>query len=346
MTQNQFPPQTRTQETVAVYSKRAKSLAKKAIQELSIPPGESLDPRQFVAWLSSKKTGLAKTSWRQYKSAVICFLEGAGTDEAAEALDFLREIGSEGSSKGSDKTSGTKLKRLPWRDFVKLTDHLRTVPGKWHNSLLDWIISSTLTGLRPQEWARAEISGTPPDARLVVQNAKNTNGRAHGDERTLLLTGLTQDENDTLARHVERARNWAGMGQFDSFYDGCSLTLYHLCRKLWPKRSKHITLYSCRHQFSANAKASGFSTVEIAAMMGHAVDTTATRHYGKKTAGQELLRVQALPEEVERVDGKFAKNMTGKNRRVVTEPAPKVLKTGLAGNPGDTGITFKSGDGA
>lgn len=340
-----FPAQTKTPETVAVYSKRAKMLIRKAKEELVIPEGESLDPRQFVAWLIQKKPELAKTSWRQYKSAVICFLEGIGTEEGVEALDFIREVGSAGSSKTSEKTSGTKLKRVPWRDFLKITDYLRKFEGKWHKPLLDWIISSTLTGLRPQEWARAELIDLAEGGRaLLVKNAKHTNGRAHGENRTLLLTGLSSDEMETISKHLERTKNWAGMSQFDSLYDGCALTLYHLCRKLWPRRSKHITLYSCRHQFSANAKASGFSTVEIAAMMGHAVDTTAVRHYGKKSAGQELLRVNALPEDVEKVAKKFDKSKVPTKSKRMSEPQPKGFLEKASDATAATGTKKGKGD--
>lgn len=319
---------TRTAETVSLYLRRAKNLIKRAAQDLKLQPGEALDARQFAAWLVDLRPDLAPASWRQYKSAAICFLEQCDDDASGDALDFLRQQDSATCAKDTQKTSSTKLKRFPWRDFQKLTDYLREHNGKWHRPLLDWIISASLTGLRPQEWLGCELSEIANERALLVRNAKRTNGRSHGETRTLLLGDLADEEIETLRRHLERIRIWSGMSQFPEFYSGCALTLHYVSRKLWPRRQKHVTLYSCRHQFTANAKASGFSTAEIAAMMGHAVDTTATRHYGKKAAGHELLRVRAPQAEIDRVRQKFSSTMAGQKaltRKSPMEPQPKIL---------------------
>lgn len=314
---------TRTNETVAVYTKRAKNLAKRAMAELGLAEGERLDARQFVAWLETLRPTLSRPSWRQYKSSVICFLESQDHKEALQAIDYLRDLDTEGCLAKSEKTSSSKLKRFSWRDFQRITDHLRNKPGKWHRPLLDWLICGCLTGLRPHEWVGAEIVDLGGEKALVVQNAKGTNGRSHGPTRTLLLSALSADELQTLRNHIERAKTWAGMEQFDDFYSGCSVTLYYVSRKLWPRRQKHVTLYSCRHQFSANAKASGFSTAEVAAMMGHRVDTTATKHYGKKVAGNELLRVRALESDVARVEQKFEARHASARPKALPDPLPK-----------------------
>ena len=47
----------------------------------------------------------------------------------------------------------------------------------------------------------------------------------------------------------------------------------------------NITLYTARHQFSANAKSDGLSKEEVAALMGHASIYTAGEHYGKRRGG-------------------------------------------------------------
>ena len=92
-----------------------------------------------------------------------------------------------------------------------------------------------------------------------------------------------------------------GMDEYDYFYNGCAIALYKACRQCWPRRKRHITLYSTRHQFSANAKSSGFSRAEIAAMMGHAVDITATIHYGRKQAGNEKVGILPVEDEVSKI---------------------------------------------
>ena len=56
--------------------------------------------------------------------------------------------------------------------------------------------------------------------------------------------------------------------------------------KLFPKKTK-ITLYSCRHQCIADLKHNGYQLSEIAAIVGHGNDATATEHYGKKRYGRK-----------------------------------------------------------
>jgi integrase len=311
----------RTPQTTAQYLRRAENLARNAKAELGLGLTEPIDPRQFVAWLAQRKISskLTRPSWRQYKSAAICYLEHLGTDSALEARDWLFEIDVAGCAKRSDRTSATKLKRFPLKDYDRIMRELSEKPSKWSQPLADWLASSMLTGLRPQEWARAQVQEVRGEPALVVVNAKATNGRAHGPTRTIMLGGLSALELDLVRRHSDRARMWDGMGQFQELYEGCAQTLHQLCRRLWPRRSKHVTLYSCRHQFSANAKASGFSREEVAALMGHAVDTTATTHYGKKLAAQEISRVRPLPEDVQRV---ILKSQEDAGRRP-NEPQPK-----------------------
>ena len=86
-----------------------------------------------------------------------------------------------------------------------------------------------------------------------------------------------------------------------SYYEGCSNLLKYTCIKLWPNRERHPTLYSARHQFSANMKASGCKPEEIAALMGHAVDDTATTTYGKKVNGTRNIKPKVDEEEIKRV---------------------------------------------
>ncbi len=136
---------------------------------------------------------------------------------------------------------------------------------------------------------------------MKIQNAKNTNGRSHGETRTLVLKNVKEEDLLAIRNHLNNIRMFLGMDEYDYFYNGCAIALYKACRQCWPRRKRHITLYSTRHQFSANAKSSGFSRQEVAAMMGHAVDITATIHYGRKQAGNEELSVNPIEEDVFKV---------------------------------------------
>lgn len=292
----------RTEKTKEDYSFRANQLIKRAKINLGIPNNEELDVRQFVIWLVEQKKDIARTTWRQYKSSVVYYLENYyDIQSATEALEYLKEITSFGALTNTEKTSSLKLKKISYEDWIKLEAFLKIKNKKWHEQLLLWLRASIITGLRPVEWKNAIIIDYEGNKALQIQNAKATNGRSHGITRTLLLKDLTEDDLIVIKSHLNNVRTFIGMDEYEYFYKGCAIALYKACRRCWPKRKKHITLYSTRHQFSANAKSSGFSKLEVAAMMGHAVDITSTIHYGRKTAGNEELSVSPLTEDVSRV---------------------------------------------
>lgn len=58
-------------------------------------------------------------------------------------------------------------------------------------------------------------------------------------------------------------------------------------KKLLPRTQSDIMMYSARHQLIANLKYAGLSRAEIACIVGHGNDITATEHYGKKRCGTQ-----------------------------------------------------------
>lgn len=289
----------KTEKTKEIYMERTQQLIRRAKKELDINANEEIDVRQFVIWLHEKKSTISKNTWRQYKSSVVYYLENHQDYEAStEALEYLKEKTSIGALTKTNKTSSLKLKKISFQDWEKLDNFLKTKNKKWYEQLRYWLRSSILTGLRPVEWKNAVMINHKGQPALRITNAKQTNGRSHGETRTLLLTNLKPEDITKIKTHLNNIRTFVGMDEYDYFYKGCSVALYKACRECWPKRKKHITLYSTRHQFSANAKSSGFNTLEVAAMMGHAVDITATIHYGRKLAGNESLGITPIEEEV------------------------------------------------
>lgn len=305
------------------YMSRANQLINRAKKELLISKNEKFDVRQLVVWLVERKHTLARSTWRQYKSSIIFYLENyEDLQSSSEAIEYLKDITSIGAMKKSTRTSSLKLKKITFEDWQKLDNFLKTKDLKWHQQLRDWLRASILTGLRPVEWKNAafiEYDGKPA---LKIKNAKNTNGRSHGETRTLILDNISEEDIKIIKSHITNIRTFLGMDEYEYFYKGCHFALYKACRECWPKRKKHITLYSTRHQFSANAKSSGFSKQEVAAMMGHAVDDTATIHYGRKTAGNEELSVKPIEDEVSKVRSVENKGFNPKklsNNDILTE---------------------------
>lgn len=332
---------TRLPATETSYRQRMKTLIAQCRKMLTIPSHEVLDYRQFVGWLIVQKPHWSRPTWRQYKAAVVFSLEQElllrRDAIAEEALERLRLEDVSGCLAKTRRTSGSKLKRFPLNDYKRITRQLREYPSPWSEDVQRWLAAAMLTGLRPREWGQTTYIDDEHEPRLLVQNAKNTNLRAHGPTRTILIKGLDQSERELIKEHIERAHQWSGAGQFTSFYQGCAATLSRLSRRLWPGRKQHVSLYSARHQFSADAKASGLTPEEIAALMGHAVDITATRHYGKKTAGTELVRVSPDPKEVARIRSVFQARFSPKQPKPsadikMTPPVPRTYQPASAEN--------------
>lgn len=303
------------------YQKRAEQLIKRASSELSIP-AINLDPRQFVAWLIDIRSTINKNSYRVYKSASIFYLtEFLATPVAIDAANFLIRHNSDMSYKKSNKTSAKKSKKIDQKDFDKLIHYLDTHNNKWHQYIKCWLISGVLCGLRPIEWKDSEII-TYLDSQLAlkVKNAKNTNGRANGEFRILLLNDLNENEIDIIKKHIYHVKNFDKSGQYERFYQDCIVQLNTANKAVFGNRKKNITLYSARHQFSANAKFSSKTKSEVAALMGHAVDATATIHYGKKVYGNSMLKVQPVAEQVKsvkQIHKGFAEYLAVKNKQTV-----------------------------
>lgn len=292
---------TKNNDTKNLYIKKTFELSKRCRKKLNIFEHEELDIRQFVAWLILNKTNYNKNTWRLYKSAVIFFLETEIQKNnyiAQEAYDTLKEEYSYECSKKSKKTSGKKVKRFPQQDYLKIMDFLDKEKESWAINLKNWIISGLLIGLRPIEWANAQYISDSICDKIIIKNAKNTNGRSFGEFRTIYLNNLNDKEKSILKEHITKCNEWELHNQFKYYYDSCSNKLRTICKKIWKRKQNNISLYSTRHQFSANAKASGFSCIEIAALMGHAIDKTATRHYARKQSGYDLIKVSPSPEDV------------------------------------------------
>lgn len=327
---------TRSPSTEQAYKKRTRDLVRRCRKELHVHHHESLDYRRFVGWLITQKTQWSRPTWRQYKSAVAFSLEMEAELHhdaiAQEALETLLPIDVEGCPSSTKKTSGSKLKRFPLKEYRQLILELNDHPNPWAEDLQRWLSASLLTGLRPREWGQSRLSLHGSEPALIINNAKATNQRAHGPTRTILLGGLTDDERSLIQAHLDRATLFAKAGQFPQFYHGCAAVLARTVRRLWPKRSEYVTLYSTRHQFSADAKASGLLPEELAALMGHAVDTTATKHYGKKTAGLEMIRVRPDPAEVAKVRSVFRHVYRGPGRQPMPTAKPAPQPTSQEGN--------------
>jgi len=181
------------------------------------------------------------------------------------------------------KTSSHKKKSFSKKEVQSVEDFFLEGDFRWSKPTLYWIKAGVFLGLRPIEWKQAEYNEEYNV--IVVENAKNTNGRANGTTRTLSLSHYNQEEKNIILTHLNFSKKMLKEGHWQSYYQGCSNLLKYSVRKIWRGKERLPTLYSGRHQYSANLKASGCTRNEVAALMGHGTDQTASAHYGKKIHG-------------------------------------------------------------
>ncbi len=178
------------------------------------------------------------------------------------------------------RTSALKAKRIPLADFDKLETYLRRFScSTVSRETADWIRAGCLTGLRPGEWRHAVIDGTD----LIVKNAKTSNGRGNGVERTLHLSALSDADLQIVARMAAVGASWELQREYAQRQQQCAAALYAACLRIWPHPRRHYALYSARHQALANAKDS-MSRAEVSAMAGHKTERTAQSRYGRRTS--------------------------------------------------------------
>jgi integrase len=290
---------TRTDDTEVVYRRRYQGLCTRARRELGLGPEAQLSPAALVDHLIKLRPSIGRSTWRQYKAASLFGLrEEAGRpaarQECLEAIARLTEQGSFGAPRRI--SSSFKIKRLPDKDLKAIAEACEVSRTETSETLLLWLYATRLTGLRPIEWAKTEFSDRYHDLgpALIIRNAKATNGRAHGPTRVLLLSQLEQREIMLIQACLAKIKIAEKAGRFSRLYITCSKLLARINERLWPGRQGHYTIYSARHQFSANVKTK-FSRRAVAGLMGHATDETAARHYGRRENAQESAEELRLP---------------------------------------------------
>ncbi len=325
----------RTQQTIDEYKRHGDSIMRgyanaNSSKELRAKRGGLLDwkaillelfwnPILFFEYLFAKRDGVMANSWRLYRASLQYWFASRGFFWMAEAV---AKISTEGCYTRRNpppegaRTSAKKMKGVPPKMEVKLRRALLLENSEYAEWAALWIRVGVLFGLRPYgEWFSAVlVPATSTDkAYLLVQNgkynrdlargsdAKARMNRAHGPERKIILETVTEEEYALLQKFL----SWKDQKtpeEFELAYKGCRDLIWGVGAKLWPRRKTRPALYSCRHQFIANAKKALLSKIEIAALVGHATDETASKVYAKKKRGTPgALRVSAHPEDMERI---------------------------------------------
>ncbi len=236
----------------------------------------------FIEWLIHLLSTMRPATRRQYRAAVVFALREQRM-RAMEQLVARLRTPVQLSARLPRRTSARKAKSMSKQDWVVLSAKLSQSPGRWHLLAERWLFWGMCTGLRPAEWQGASLAIDASHGygfALHVANAKHSQGRAHGIERILHLR-LDRDEIWALEQFMRLVQ-----AAYPQAYAGCRRAVSSTARSLWPKRELRPSLYTARHQFCADLKASGLLPPDIAALMGHASADTHQTHYGKRRCGR------------------------------------------------------------
>ncbi len=261
-------------------------------------------------WLIEKAGTVRKSTWGGYRAALIEWGrqgKGIGGYEPQEVVTIVESVGRNYAAGGGEKTSRQKYKLLPPDLFSKLMNYMAVSRSKYDGIISDWLVAGALTGLRPVEWESATILKKTDDEGttylIVTKNAKRSNGRSFSDDRGIILKNPDENAMNAVRNMISLAKRTNEEGKsWMSVYTRCRHRLLQINHIVSPRRKKHVTLYSPRHQFAADLKANGFSREEQAALMGHGSTATATIHYARKNHGRKLPHtVMARKKDVEAV---------------------------------------------
>ena len=306
-----------SQTTVRQYSRIADRLLRAYARER----GQEwhVDPQAFSCWFMDKsRAGFwARRTFWIYKAAVVWFMERNGPVEAMEKLKAT----SARLRKSSSETSSKKLKKLSDKPWKNLSERLQASNKPLDRILLHWLEAGRCSGLRPCEWEHATIDYAAGTACLTVANAKRSDVRSNGVTRKLLFDPVcNREETASLQVFLRDIRGWTNSGKtFPDLYDKCRKRLYYVCRVLQAGLDQNsdlaISLYSPRHQFAADMKASGLSKAQVAALMGHASEESATIHYARRKDGRKRVPPRSPESEVDsvRVSGSARVALSWKN---------------------------------
>lgn len=290
------------------YERRYVQLVKRCRKELRIGDAHLL-PVAFADWLVETMASLRLASRRQYRAAASAQLtimvergDAAARSAIEQALCRLKDavFPERDPASLARATSSHKRKRLTTDVLVPLEAALAERRSAYDVPLALYLKAGIATGLRPGEWRNARLIISHGRAVLVVRNAKNDNARAHGPCRRLIWPDVHCSEVESIRQWLAAFRAACSGSRLDPDYGAGFLRsladrFARVARALWPRRLRQPTLYSARHSFAAIAKQAGLSRAEIAALMGHALDSTAATHYSRPPKGGLVLPDITLP---------------------------------------------------
>lgn len=287
-----------------MYLRRVETMMRKVCIDGSIEDSNNITAIKLSKWLISHKGAYCAATYRQYRAALMMWIQECNQSDCDVAMNILNSVSHTPHMQRnlSNKTSSMKDKKFCDADRQAILNWLSNHQSRYSLVLSVLIQIGGSVGLRPCEWKSARVVKSEyGEHELHIVNAKASNGRANGDIRILIMNDLSLMMIKVIEQVAINFHKLDELGEWEKLYNGCRKTLYRACRDLWPNRKKYPTLYSLRHQFAADAKSSGMTKIEVAALLGHASLDTAGQHYGKRRVGRGQCAVKPSDGDVARL---------------------------------------------
>ena len=283
--------------TAARYEQVSRQLRARFTRETGLEPEANC--AAFQAWLQDLYITLAPATRRQYYAALTRYQGKHHPDCMPDPIPLGLPDRKTIKKEHGERTSAAKAKSFPPNVGVAVLNALQNAANQARGSVTHrvWAYhlfrASLRFGLRPVEWRGARfIYLEDGELALEVPNAKNSYGRAFGPTRILIVDEEHLKKVDPLALEsalwLTEQTHPLKDEDYQKILGGAEKQMRIVLRRCGTPcklRNGNITLYTARHQFSANAKSDDLTKEEIAALMGHASIDTAGLHYGKRRSG-------------------------------------------------------------
>ena len=180
-------------------------------------------------------------------------------------------------------------KSIPLKELRSLVEFFRLKADSFSLWIVGYILIASRLGWRPGETIALQRDGN--FIRAPAEKCSNDRGLTDTCETDIsvyverLRLFKKQSLLSQLDKWIADTRKWeAYYGGRAELRDNLNARLATACKKL---KIKRVCAYTFRHFAISCMKASGFSRLEIAAIINHATDRTASEHYGRRRYGRK-----------------------------------------------------------
>ena len=260
------------------------------------------DAGTFNALISQALQTAKKTSWQALRAALLFTARATLEDNMARQDQVQRAI-------KAQEAIGLKPNWEPWKDQVRIVQNshqalqavldaelpmegrvarhtkrqdMKGLPDDWRQRVIERMpnyrpaaLTAAVTGCRPAELVggvKVTIEGGMLIAHIIgakvdVEKGKGQEWRRlfwpldHASDLVQELVKATQEAGGALTVQIASASNF-------------SKSMSNAAARVWPRRKAAITPYCMRHQAASDFKASGLSSGEVSAALGHLSDVT------------------------------------------------------------------------